>query len=70
MLPGERARLHERTARALAAAEDEDAGRGGGRALAGRPGTPAEELPARVAAAGQLSRYSVTTRRQRSGSGP
>jgi DNA-binding CsgD family transcriptional regulator len=50
LLPGERAGLHERTARALAAAADE--------ALAGEAavhwqaaGRPAEELPARTAAA-------------------
>ena len=55
LLPGERAGLHERTARALAAA--------GGEALAGEAaghwqaaGRPAEELPARVAAASAAER--------------
>ena len=55
LLPGERAMLHERTARALAAA--------GGEALAGETaghwqaaGRPAEELPARVAAAAAAER--------------
>ena len=50
LLPGERAALHERTARALAAAGDETlaAEVAGHWAAAGRP---AEELPARVAAA-------------------
>ena len=50
LLPGERAALHERTARALAAAGDETlaAEVAGHWQAAGRP---AEELPARVAAA-------------------
>ena len=55
LLPGERAVLHERTARALTAAGDE--------ALAGEvaghwqaAGRPAMELPARVAAAGAAER--------------
>jgi DNA-binding CsgD family transcriptional regulator/tetratricopeptide (TPR) repeat protein len=50
LLPGERAVLHERTARALAAAGDETlAGEVAGHWQAA--GCPAEELPARVAAA-------------------
>jgi hypothetical protein len=50
LLPGERVALHERTARALAAAGDENlaAEVAGHWQAAGRP---AEELPARVAAA-------------------
>ena len=55
LLPGERVMLHERTARALAAA--------GGEALAGETaghwqaaGRPAEELPARIAAAAAAER--------------
>ncbi len=50
LLPGERAALHERTARALAAAGDETLAA----EVAGHwqaAGSPAEELPARVAAA-------------------
>jgi hypothetical protein len=50
LLPGERAVLHERTARALAAAGDENqAGEVAGHWQAA--GRPVEELPARVAAA-------------------
>jgi DNA-binding CsgD family transcriptional regulator len=50
LLPGERAALHERTARALAAAGDDHlAAEVAGHWLAA--GIPAEELPARVAAA-------------------
>ena len=50
LLPGERAALHERTARALAAAGDQTlAGEVAGHWQAA--GRPAEELPARVAAA-------------------
>jgi DNA-binding CsgD family transcriptional regulator/tetratricopeptide (TPR) repeat protein len=50
LLPGERAALHERTARALAAAGDETlAGEMAGHWHAA--GNPAQELPARVAAA-------------------
>jgi DNA-binding CsgD family transcriptional regulator/tetratricopeptide (TPR) repeat protein len=55
LLPGERAGLHERTALALAAAGDQAlaAEVAGHWAAAGRP---AEELPARVAAAGAAER--------------
>ena len=55
LLPGERAVLHERTARALEAAGDEAlaAEAAGHWQAAGRP---AEELPARVAAAGAAER--------------
>jgi DNA-binding CsgD family transcriptional regulator/tetratricopeptide (TPR) repeat protein len=55
LLPGERVVLHEQTARALAAAGDEmlAADVAGHWAAAGRP---AEELPARVAAAGAAER--------------
>ena len=55
LLPGERVVLHERTARALEAAGDDAlaAEAAGHWAAAGRP---AEELPARVAAAGAAER--------------
>ena len=70
LLPGERAVLHERTARALAAAGGRGAGRGGGRALAGRgpprrgtarPGWRPPRPP---------SGCSATPRPRRTGSGP
>jgi DNA-binding CsgD family transcriptional regulator/tetratricopeptide (TPR) repeat protein len=55
LLPGERAALHERAARALAAAGDQElaAEVAGHWRAAGRP---AEELPARIAAAGAAER--------------